>query len=86
MRRSIQILTRLYALLLNLYPRAYRVEYGEERQAVYTLAVDEAAQQGGFSVIVGEPSVGKRILKEHLENLDKNRENTVESCSRTLHT
>jgi len=44
------------------------------------------AQQGGFSVIIGDPGVGKSVLKEHLENLDKERENTVVSCSRTLHT
>jgi MSHA biogenesis protein MshM len=44
------------------------------------------AQQGGFSVVIGEPGVGKSVLKEYLENLDKDRENTVASCSRTLHT
>lgn len=44
------------------------------------------AQQGGFSVIVGEPGVGKTVLREHIENLEKQREFTVASCSRTLHT
>ncbi len=44
------------------------------------------SQQGGFSVVVGEPGVGKSILKEHIENLDKEREITVASCSRTMHT
>ncbi len=44
------------------------------------------AQQGGFSVIVGEPGVGKTVLREHIENLNKQREFTVASCSRTLHT
>jgi MSHA biogenesis protein MshM len=44
------------------------------------------AQQGGFSVVIGESGVGKSVLKEHLESLDKDRENTVASCSRTLHT
>jgi len=44
------------------------------------------SQQGGFSVIVGEPGVGKSVLKEHLENLTKERDITVASCSRTLHT
>lgn len=44
------------------------------------------AQQGGFSVILGEPGVGKSVLREHIEALDKNREYTVVSCSRTLHT
>ena len=44
------------------------------------------AQQGGFSVIIGGPGVGKSVLREHIESLDKNRECTVASCSRTLHT
>ena len=44
------------------------------------------AQQGGFSVIIGEPGVGKSVLKEHIENLQNERDTTVVSCSRTLHT
>lgn len=44
------------------------------------------AQQGGFSVVVGEPGVGKTVLKEHIEQLDNQRDITVASCARTLHT
>jgi len=44
------------------------------------------AQQGGFSVVIGEPGVGKSVLKEHLEALNNERGVTVVSCSRTLHT
>jgi len=44
------------------------------------------AQQGGFSVIVGEPGVGKSVLREHIEYLDHERQISVASCSRTLHT
>jgi len=44
------------------------------------------AQQGGFSVVVGEPGVGKSVLKEHLETLANPRDTTVISCSRTMHT
>ena len=44
------------------------------------------AQQGGFSIVVGEPGVGKTVLREHIEQLDKQREYAVVSCSRTLHT
>ena len=51
MKRNKRILAWLYALLLNLYPRAYRVEHAEELQTVFNLTVNEAAQQGGFSVI-----------------------------------
>ena len=44
------------------------------------------SQQGGFSVIIGEPGVGKSVLREHIEDLEKERDITVVSCSRTLHT
>ncbi|WP_444996032.1 ExeA family protein [Aliikangiella sp. IMCC44359] len=44
------------------------------------------AQQGGFSVILGEPGVGKTVLREYIERLNNERECTVVSCSRTLHT
>lgn len=44
------------------------------------------SQQGGFSTIVGEPGVGKSVLKEHIENFGKERETTVVSCARTMHT
>jgi len=44
------------------------------------------SQQGGFSVILGEPGVGKSVLREHIEAFEKERDITVVSCSRTLHT
>lgn len=44
------------------------------------------SQQGGFSVIIGNPGVGKSVLKEHIENWQIERDITVVSCSRTLHT
>jgi MSHA biogenesis protein MshM len=44
------------------------------------------AQQGGFSVIIGEPGVGKSVLREHIEQLSNERDITVVSVSRTLHT
>ena len=44
------------------------------------------AQQGGFSVVLGEPGLGKTVLRDELERLDKQRQCTVVSCSRTLHT
>jgi len=51
MKRCAQILVRIYARLLSLYPRQYRADYGEELQTVFSLVVNEAAQQGRFSVI-----------------------------------
>ncbi|MBL1276205.1 MAG: AAA family ATPase [Ectothiorhodospiraceae bacterium] len=44
------------------------------------------SQQGGFSVVIGEPGVGKSVLREHIEALNKERDITVVSCARTLHT
>lgn len=44
------------------------------------------AQHGGFSVIVGHPGVGKSVLREHLENLGKERDTVVVSFTQTLHT
>lgn len=44
------------------------------------------SQQGGFSVVIGESGVGKSVLKEHIEMLEKERDITVVSCARTMHT
>lgn len=44
------------------------------------------SQQGGFSVVMGEPGVGKSVLREHIEALDNERDITVVSVARTLHT
>ena len=44
------------------------------------------AQHGGFSTIVGEPGVGKSVLREHIESLKNKPDITVVSCSQTLHT
>jgi len=60
MNQSTQILVRMYARLLSLYPQQYRAEYGEELQAVFGLVANEAAQQGMFSVI----KLGWRELRD----------------------
>jgi MSHA biogenesis protein MshM len=44
------------------------------------------AQHGGFSVIIGQPGVGKSVLREHLEALNKDPGTVVAAFSRTLHT
>ena len=44
------------------------------------------SQHGGFSVIIGNPGVGKSVLKEHIEALGKEKDNVVASFSRTMHT
>ncbi len=44
------------------------------------------SQQGGFSVIIGSPGVGKSVLREHIEQFDNDRDTVVVSFSRTMHT
>ena len=44
------------------------------------------AQHGGFSVIVGNPGVGKSVIREHLEKLGKERDTVVISFTQTMHT
>lgn len=44
------------------------------------------SQHGGFSVIIGKPGVGKTVLRQHIENLGKERDIVVISFSRTMHT
>ena len=44
------------------------------------------SQHGGFSVVTGNPGVGKSVLKENIENLGKEKDTVVVSMSRTMHT
>lgn len=56
----------------------------QQQSIIDTLKVH--ATQGGFSVIIGEPGVGKTMLKQHIEHWHNERDTTVISISRTLHT
>lgn len=44
------------------------------------------SQHGGFSVIMGQPGVGKTILRRRIEALGSDRDAVVCSASRTMHT
>ena len=59
-----------YALLLNLFPKAYRAEYGDELQAVFYLSLDDARKTGWVEVtgvVLRELiNLPKAILYEHL--------------------
>lgn len=44
------------------------------------------AQHGGFSVITGNPGVGKSIIREHLEKRGKERDTIIASFTQTMHT
>lgn len=61
---------KIYTLLLRLFPRSYRQEYGEELQAVFDLSVEDAATKSRFEVgrlVVRElVSLPKAAFLEHL--------------------
>jgi type II secretory pathway predicted ATPase ExeA len=44
------------------------------------------AQHGGFSVVTGNPGVGKSIIGAHLAQLGKQRDTVVASFTQTMHT
>ena len=43
------------------------------------------AQHGGLSVVLGEPGVGKTVLREHIEILNEEKDCIVASLSMTMH-
>jgi len=57
----------------------------KQQQEIFDI-VKIHSQHGGFSVITGEPGVGKSILKTAIENLANERDTIVVSASRTMHT
>jgi len=65
-----QLIRRIYGLLLLLFPIEYRAEYGEELQSVFDLSVEEAARKSRFEVgrlVVRElVSLPKAVFLEHL--------------------
>lgn len=44
------------------------------------------SQHGGFSVVIGEPGVGKSVLRQHIQDLNKLADTEVVCFSRTMHT
>lgn len=65
-----QLIRSIYGLLLLLFPKEYRVEYGEELQAVFNLSLEDAIRGERFQVIrvilrelIGLP---KAVVLEHL--------------------
>ncbi len=75
MKRTLQFLDRLYALLLHLYPRRYQDEYGVELQVVFHLSLSDALRTGGWEpakVVLQELiSLPKAILVQHLRERRK---------------
>lgn len=66
---------RLYSLLLRLFPKAYREEYGDELQAVFDLSLDDAIRAGRFEVAFVALreliSLPQAIIYEHLRERRK---------------
>lgn len=51
MRLSTRLFLYAYACLLNMFPRGYRTEYGEELQSVFRLVMEDADFRGGLSAL-----------------------------------
>jgi len=58
----------------------------KQQQDIANMLGIHANAGGGLSVVIGNPGVGKSVLREHIERLDEERDITVVSCSRTMHT
>lgn len=58
--------------------------FPQQAEAVEMIKIH--AQHGGFSVIVGNPGVGKSVIREHLERWGKERDTVVASFTQTMHT
>jgi len=56
----------------------------QQKEAIEMIRIH--AQHGGFSVLTGNPGVGKSVIREHLEHLGKERDTVVVSFTQTMHT
>lgn len=64
---------RLYGLLLKLYPKSYRQEFGKEMQYVFSESLKDAYTENGEPGVIslwGRTVIdaGKSLVMEHLEN------------------
>jgi len=66
---------RFYSLLLHLFPKTYREEYGDELQTVFNSSLDDAIKVGWLEVVIviSRELVGlpRAIFYEHLRELRK---------------
>lgn len=63
MTSNLQFVRRMYGIFLNLYPRMYLEEYGEELQIVFNLSMDDATRMGKFETV--------RVVLQELFGLPK---------------
>jgi len=75
--RSFQFLSNCYRLFLNLYPKTYREEYGDELQAVFNSSISDAMKLGwgeAFRVVSRELiNLPRAIIHEHLRERRKSK-------------
>lgn len=57
-----------------------------QQQAMAEMLSIHANAGGGLSLIIGQPGVGKSVLREHIQSLGEQRDIVVATCSRTMHT
>jgi len=64
---------KFYSLLLRLFPKAYREEYGDELQTVFNSSLDDAVKAGWleFAIVISRELVDipGAILNEHLREM-----------------
>jgi hypothetical protein len=69
------LITRVYGLLLRLYPRQFRVEFGDEMQSVFANAVNDAARRGLTPVLMVCAremwELPRNVVREHWRSLQK---------------
>ena len=85
MRLSTRLFLYAYACLLNLFPRGYRTEYGEELQSVFRLVMEDAVFRGGLSALrMGLHELRdfpSTIVREHIR---ERRKKTLETQAHDL--
>lgn len=77
MKPKLQFLRRLYEVSLNLFPKWYHEEYGEELRDVFGLSLEEAATRRGLEVerlVLRElVSLPKAVLLAHLREMRRSK-------------
>jgi hypothetical protein len=86
-RMNLQCLRRLYGVLLWLYPKGYREEYGSELQTVFDLSLDEAMNGGWFEavgVVLQElAGLPKAVIYQHLRERRNAKRTAMLRCPRS---
>ena len=65
----------IHALTKEPFSRANLILLRQQKEIFDIIKIH--SQQGGFSVVIGEPGIGKSVLREHIESLEKERDITV---------